>query len=263
MNKKLIVFDMDGTLNLGNTLIDGVLPVFDYLKKKNINFLFFTNNSSHTLEHYHQKMMKLGIECDLEKNFYSSTEVMIAYLKKHNFHKIFVIGNKCFRDKLSEHFKVVDRYSENNKVEAVVAGFSTELVYEELKSACFYLETQDIPFLAANGDFRCPIEGGLYIPDCGSMCKLISLCTNKEPIFMGKPNPEIIDFLMDKYGVTKDEILVVGDRLYTDILIGVNAKVDSLCVLTGEATKEDIDKSPYKPTYVLNSVAQMIDLLEK
>ena len=232
MNKKLIIFDMDGTVYLGANLIDGALDAFDYLKKNNIEYVFFTNNSSHDLEFYEKKVKNFGIECSL-------------------------------KDKLKKHFTLIDKYSENEEVDAVVAGFSTELVYQELKDACLYLETRDIPLIATNGDYRCPIEDGLYIPDCGGMCEWIRLCTGKTATVLGKPNPEIIYYLAKQFNVSLDEVLVVGDRLYTDILVGVNAKVDSLCVLSGESSLEDVKSYPHKPTYILKSIKELPDLLGK
>ena len=263
MNKKLIIFDMDGTIYLGKNLIDGTLEAFDYLQKHNIEYLFFTNNSSHDLDFYFKKVSAFGIACDLKHNFYSSTEVTISYLKDMGVKDIYVVGNKCLKDKLAKHFNYIDRYDSNKKIDAVVAGFSTELVYDELKGACLYLQTLDIPFIATNGDWRCPIEDGLYIPDCGGMCEWIYRCTGKRAKVMGKPNPEIIDYIAKEFKVSKDEILVVGDRLYTDILVGVNAGVDSLCVLSGESSLEDVQNYEHQPTYILDSIKDLPGLLEK
>ena len=263
MNKKLIIFDMDGTIYLGANLFPGVLDTFKYLNDHHIDYVFFTNNSSHDLEFYEKKMQAFGVPCSLEKNFYSSTEVSIAHLQELQVKKIYVVGNKCLKDKLKKHFVVVDRYQKGEKVDAVVCGFSTELVYDELKGACLYLEELDIPFIATNGDFRCPIEDGYYIPDCGGMIEWMRLCTGKKATVMGKPNPEIIDYLAKQFNVTKDEVLVVGDRLYTDILVGINAKVDTLCVLSGESSQKDIDEYPHKPTYILPSIKDLPALLEK
>ena len=260
--KKLIIFDMDGTIYLGKDLFDGVLSTFEYLNNNDIEYVFFTNNSSHDLEFYFNKITNFGIKCDLKHNFYSSTEVTISHLITKGVKKIFVIGNKCLKDKLAPHFELVNSYDKDNKIDAVVAGFSTELVYQELKDACLYLETQDIEFIATNGDYRCPIEDGLYIPDCGGMCEWIYRCTGKKAKVMGKPNPEIIDYLASEFSVSKKEILVVGDRLYTDILVGVNAEVDTLCVLSGESSIQDIDAYEYKPTYVLDSIKDLPELLE-
>ena len=263
MNKKLIVFDMDGTVYLGKNLIDGGLETFKYLKDNNIDYLFFTNNSSHDLDFYFKKVSDFGIECSLEHNFYSSTEITIEYLKEENAKKIFVIGNKCLKDKLAKHFEITTVYDPKVHVDAVVAGFTTELVYKELKDTSLYLQTTDIPFIATNGDYRCPIEDGLYIPDCGGMCEWLRLVTGKTAKVMGKPNPVVVESIMKKYKVTKEEILLVGDRLYTDILVGVNAGVDTLCVLSGECSQEDIDNYPYKPTYILKSIKDLPALLKK
>ena len=254
---------MDGTIYLGKNLIPGSLEAFNYLNKKNIEYVFFTNNSSHDLDFYFKKITDFGIKCDLKHNFYSSTEVTISHLLDRNVKDIYVIGNKCLKDKLEKHFNLIKEFKKDLKIDAVVAGFSTELVYQELRDAALYLETQDVPFIATNGDWRCPIEDGLYIPDCGGMCEWLYHTTGKKATVMGKPNPEIIDYLAKEFGVSKDEVLVVGDRLYTDILVGVNAKVDTLCVLSGESSLEDVNNYPHKPTYILNSIKELPDLLDK
>ena len=263
MKKKLIIFDMDGTIYLGKNLLPGVLETFQYLNEKKIDYVFFTNNSSHDLDFYFKKISDFGISCSLEKNFYSSTEVTISYLKDHNIKKLYCIGNKSLKNKFKKHFDYIDRYDESVDVEAVVCGFSTELVYDELKGACLYLQKKDIPFIATNLDYRCPIEDGLYIPDCGGMCEWIYRCSRKKATVMGKPNPTVIDYLAKKFNVKKDEILVVGDRLYTDILVGVNAKVDTLCVLSGESSLEDVKKYEHQPTYILDSIKDLPTLLKK
>ena len=263
MQKKLIIFDMDGTIYLGKDLFDGALECFDYLNKNNIEYVFFTNNSSHDLEFYHQKMERFGIKCDLKKNFYSSTEVTIAHLLDLNVKDIYVIGNQCLKDKLAPHFRLVKEYQKGAKVDAVVAGFSTELTYKELQDGCLFLETNDCLFIATNGDWRCPIEDGLYIPDCGGMCEWIFRCTGKKATVLGKPNPEIIYYLAKQFNVSLDDVLVVGDRLYTDIQVAMNAKVDSLAVLSGESSLEDINNYPEKPTFILDSIKDLPKLLEE
>lgn len=261
--KKLIIFDMDGTIYLGKNLIDGSLETFQALKKDNVEYVFFTNNSSHDLDFYFDKIKNFGIECDREKNFYSSTEVAISYLKEKGLKRLFVIGNKSLKDKIAKDFEIVKNYSENTEIDGVLAGFSTELVYQELRDACLFLQTRDIPFIATNGDYRCPIEDGLYIPDCGGMIEWMRLCTNKKARVMGKPDPEVIYTLAKKFNVGLKDILVVGDRIYTDILVGVNANVDSVMVLSGETKLEDLKNYDYKPTYILNSIKELPDLLKK
>lgn len=254
---------MDGTIYLGKDLIPGSLEAFEYLNKENIEYVFFTNNSSHDLDFYYKKICDFGIKCDRNKNFYSSTELAIDYLKEQGFKKLFVIGNKSLKDKLSKDFELVTKYDEKIKLDGVLAGFSTELVYQELRDACLYLQTQDAPFFATNGDYRCPIENGLYIPDCGGMIEWMRLATNKTARVMGKPDPQVIYTLAKKFNVDLKDVLVVGDRIYTDILVGVNAKVDSVMVLSGETKMEDLKKYSYRPTYIINSIKELPDLLKK
>lgn len=263
MSKKLIILDMDGTIYLGKDLIAGTLETFEYFKNNNIDFVFFTNNSSHDLDFYYKKIKEFGIDCDPNKNFYSSTEVAISYLKEHGFRKLFVVGNKSLKDKLSNDFEIITKYEESAQIDGVLAGFSTELVYQELRDSCLFLQTRDIPFFATNGDYRCPIEDGLYIPDCGGMIEWMRLCSGKKARVMGKPDPEVIYTLAKRFGVKLDEVLVVGDRIYTDILVGVNAKVDTVMVLSGETTLKDLEKYSYRPTYIIDSIKELPDLLKK
>lgn len=260
MKKKLILFDMDGTIYLGNEVFPYTKKVFEYLKKNNIEYVFLTNNSSHDIEFYFNKVSKMGIDCTID-NFYSSIETTITQLKEINAKRIFVVGNECLINKLKPHFTIIDKYSPEEHVDCVVAGFYTELVYSRLRDACLYLETSNCGFYATNGDYRCPIEGNLFIPDCGGMIEWMRLCTGKTATVLGKPNPRMINDLMNKYGVSKEETLCVGDRLYTDIAVANNAGVDSLCVLSGECTLEDINKSEHKPTYIRESIESLIEML--
>ena len=263
MSKKLIVFDMDGTIYLGKDLIPGSLETFKQLNKENIDYVFFTNNSSHDLDFYYEKIKNFGIKCDREKNFYSSTEVAISYLKEQGLKRIFVIGNKSLKNKLEKDFVLIDKYDEKTQIDGVLAGFSTELVYQELRDACLYLQTRDIPFIATNGDYRCPIEDGLYIPDCGGMIEWMRLCSGKTARVMGKPDPEVVYTLAKKFNASLDEIVVVGDRIYTDILVGINAKVDNVMVLSGETTMEDLKNYSYRPKYIIDSIKELPELLKR
>ena len=254
---------MDGTLYLGKNLFDGVKELFDFLIEKKIDYVFFTNNSSHDLDFYYEKMKGFGIPCTLEDNFYSSSEITISYLLKNNVKTIFPVCNKSLINKLKPHFNIVTEYHPEIKIDAVVAGFYTELIYQRLQDACLYLENQNPMFVATNGDYRCPIENKNYIPDCGGMIEWMKMTTGKEATVMGKPNPEVINYFLDKYDLKKEDLLVVGDRLYTDILVGVNAEVDTLCVLSGECNMEDINNYPHKPTYIKESVTSLIDMLKE
>ena len=127
MHKKLVIFDMDGTVYLGKDLFDGALETFQYLKDNHIDFVFFTNNSSHDLEFYHQKMTAFGLDCDLKKNFYSSTEVTISHLLKLGVKDIYVIGNKKIMLK-GDYNEIVKNDNELAKV-----GIEIPLMIKEAK----------------------------------------------------------------------------------------------------------------------------------
>lgn len=259
--KKLAIFDMDGTIYLGKDLIPGALDTLNTLERNGVHIVFFTNNSSHDLDFYEKKMRAFGFDCNVDEHFCSSTEITIAHLLNEGAKTLYVVGNASMKRKFALHFNMVESYDKDQKIDAVVCGFSTELVYQELKDACLYLLTNDCKFYATNGDYRCPIEDGLYIPDCGGMIEWLRLATGKKATVLGKPSPVVVETLMKKYGVNKDETFVVGDRLYTDILVGVNAGVDSICVLSGEASLKDVKNYEYKPTYILNSIAEIPALL--
>ena len=138
-----------------------------------------------------------------------------------------------------------------------MVGFDSELTGEKLRTTCEMLTKLNVPYYATNPDWVCPVDFG-YIPDCGSMCFGIEKATGKMPEFIGKPQPTMINIVMRKFGYDKSETVVLGDRLYTDIASGVNAGVDTVMVLSGEATMDDYVKSDVKPTFVLNSVKDIV-----
>ena len=115
----------------------------------------------------------------------------------------------------------------------------------------------NVPYYATNPDWVCPVDFG-YIPDCGSMCFGYEKATGKTPIFIGKPSPIMINEVAKKFSVNKSQIVVIGDRLYTDIAAGENAGVDTVLVLSGEATIESMQNFSEKPTYVFNGVWEIL-----
>ena len=251
---------MDGTVYLGDHLFKGAKETFEYFKQNDISFVFLTNNSSHSLPFYVDKIKRMGIDCN-EDNFYSSIETTIKYLEDNNINYIYVLGVKTFKDELKKHFNVIENYDDKNIPEVVLVSFDTELVYDELRIACLYIQ-KGSKFIATNMDYRCPIEDGLYIPDCGGLCKWITMCTDKQPIFLGKPEPTMIYQVMEKFNVSKEETMMVGDRYYTDIVAGINANVDTVAVLSGETTLEEFKNANKKPTYIIDSIADLISLLK-
>ena len=144
--------------------------------------------------------------------------------------------------------------------EVVVTSFDTELDYHKLCVTCDYVR-EGLPFVATHPDFNCPTATG-FIPDIGSFHALIEASTGRRPdIVVGKPNGEMINYMLNLTGSERERSAVVGDRLYTDVASGVNNGLRGIMVLSGEATLDDLDASPVKPDLIFSSVKEMIPLL--
>ena len=149
-----------------------------------------------------------------------------------------------------------------SKTECIVMGFDTELTFQKLHDVSYLLLTQpELPYIATNPDWVCPTSFG-YVPDCGSFAEMLRHATGKTPTFIGKPMPEMIYLAMEKFGYTKDETVIVGDRIYTDIASGFNAGVDTVLVLSGESTREDAAASEKKPTYILENIRELYNIIK-
>lgn len=252
--KKLFLFDMDGTIYEEEHVFDGTQQLLKYIKDIGGEYVFITNNSSKSVDDYVNKIMKLGIDGKYD-NFFTSSQATISYIK-NNYHnaKVYCQGTRSLINEL--RIAGINITETVEKVDVVLVGFDTELTSQKLRNTCEILSTQNVIFLATNPDLRCPVNYG-YIPDCGSICKLIEDATGKRPIYIGKPEPTMVYGAMNKFGYSKEDTVVVGDRLYTDIATGLNAGVTTVCVLTGEATIEEIDEGDVKPTFIFDSVKEM------
>lgn len=257
LNKKLFLFDQDGTIYLDDKLFDGVLELMDKIKNDGGNYVFITNNSSKSVTDYVKKLNVLGLKDVTEQNFFTSTQAAaLLFREKFNDQLIYVQGTRSFVKELKESgLNVTEDYTDC--AVAILVGFDLELNMEKLRKTCKMLTKHDIPYYATNPDWVCPVDFG-YIPDCGSMCFGLEKATGKAPIYIGKPMPQMIYSAMKKFNATKEQTVVFGDRLYTDIASGVNAGVDTVFVLSGEATLKDMEESDVKPTFVLNSVKDLL-----
>lgn len=256
--KKLWLFDMDGTIYEEETLFDGTLELLNHINNEGGRYVFITNNSSKSVVDYVKKVNGLGIHADKE-NFFTSAQATILWLKKNKpGARVYCQGTRSLVDEL----KAADiSVTENvEPVDVALVGFDTELTTEKLRKTCEILTKQDVIFLATNPDFVCPVSFG-FIPDCGSICGMITNATKKEPTYIGKPEPTMVNIVREKYRAGREETVVVGDRLYTDIATGLNAGVTSICVLTGEATIEEIETGKIKPTFVFNNVKEIYHCL--
>lgn len=248
------LLDMDGTIYLGDELIPGAKEFLKEIREKGKSYIFLTNNSSKNKEAYIEKLTKLGIDAEL-KDIFTSGDATIYYLKKHTTYKnIFLLGTPSLEKAFTDAgFNVFTKRSES--VECVVLGFDTTLTYEKLWAACDYV--RELPYVATHPDFNCPLEGGKFMPDIGAMIAFIKAATDKEPTVIGKPKDHMLNAILDTYGLAKEDVAMVGDRLYTDIKMGYDLGVKSVLVLSGETTMEDYDKSEIKADFIFDSVKEL------
>lgn len=256
LNKiRLFVFDLDGTVYIENKLIEGALDLFNFFLQKNISYSFITNNSSTSSFHYIEKIKSLGIDCS-EKNIFTSGMSLGLYLKEmEETPKIYLVGTKSFEEELKQYIKNVFT-SHNDDINTVVVGFDKELTYKKIEEACYYISS-GANFFATNIDLVCPIKDGKFIPDCGSICQLITNSTGIHPTYFGKPEKNMIDYISRLFDLDVSEIAIVGDRLYTDIALGKNSGCTSICLLTGETSVEMIESSSIKPDYIFSSIKEL------
>ena len=216
ISKQVYFFDLDGTLYLGNNLFKGVPHLIEVLRQKKKKFFFLSNNSSKSTNDYLKKLNKFNLNINRE-NLILSLHPTIDYLKKKDYKRIFLLGTQSLKDEFkSEGFKLTE---ENPEI--LVLAFDQELTYERLVKASHFLQNKNIPYVATHIDNRCPTETG-YIPDAGGIAALLYKATERMPRVFGKPNKEMLLFKLEQLGISPNNALIFGDRLYTDIKMGMD-----------------------------------------
>ncbi len=253
-NKKLFLLDMDGTIYIDTELFDGTLDFLSRVRDTGGRYLFLTNNSSKGVDAYVKKLASMGIVAT-EDVFLTSVNATVVYLRE-NFSDtlIYASGTRSFVEQLSvSGLNITTELS--NDIGCFVMGFDTELTFDKLERACIILN-RGVPYIATNPDPVCPTWYG-SVPDCGSVADMLYNATKRRPKFIGKPSPEMINLALEKTGYSRDEAVIVGDRLYTDIRSGVNAGISSAFVLSGEGTLEDLKDYDFSPTYIFKNIREM------
>lgn len=252
--KKFFLLDMDGTIYLDNDLFDGTLDFLAKVKNKGGKYLFVTNNSSKSVDAYVNKLERLGISACAD-DFLTSTDATVLYLNaNHPGKKFYSMGTRSFTEQLKNSGVNVTTELEDDIFGLVISN-DTELTFKKLDDACILLG-KGVEYIATNPDWVCPTSYG-YVPDCGSFAEMLEHATGRKPLFIGKPKPEMLLLAMEKYGYSKDDTVMIGDRVYTDIASGYNAGVDTIFVLSGEGTIADAESSETKPTYIIENIREV------
>ncbi len=245
---KCFLFDLDGTIYLGDNLLPGVHEFTNYLDQHKIPYYFLTNNSSRSRADYVTKLARLGLPVP-EEQIFSSGEATAIYLRKQKpGARLFLVGTPSLLKEFSQYgFELVEE-----DPDYAVLGFDTTLTYEKIRKLCDFVRAGK-PYIATHPDINCPTETG-FIPDIGAMMALVKASTGRDAdVIVGKPYPPMVAAITEKTGFAAHEIVMVGDRLYTDIALG-KAGLSTVLVLSGEAKREEIPNAPHQPDYVVQDI---------
>ena len=247
--KKSYLIDMDGVLVRGRTPIPGAQQFLARLVETQTPFLILTNNPIHSPRDLQLRLAEIGLDV-AEKNLFTSALATAQFLAQQRPHgTAFVIGEMG----LNEAVHQVGYVLTSINPDYVVLGDTTFYNIDQITQAV-RLVAAGARFIATNPDVVGPVEGGL-MPACGAMAALIEKATGVRPYFIGKPNPLMMRRALNHLGAHSEGTIMVGDRMDTDIIAGMEAGMETVLVLTGVTRAEDVDRFPYRPTRVLPSVA--------
>lgn len=246
------ISDMDGVIYHGNRLLPGVIEFVNWLKKENKEFLFLTNSSERTPRELQQKLQRLGLEVD-ESHFYTSAMATASFLSSQRpGGSAYVIGDAGLTNALYE----VGFSMNDINPDYVIVGETRTYSYEKIEQAV-RLVFNGAKLIGTNPDLTGPTERGI-VPATRALMSPIELATGKQAYYIGKPNPLIMRNALKKLGCRLEEAVIVGDRMDTDIIAGIESEIDTILVLSGVTAREDIDRFPYKPNYILNGVGDIL-----
>lgn len=248
---KSYLIDMDGVMVRGNEMVPGADAFVERLHQKAVKFLILTNNPMYTPVDLQHRLQRLGIRVTTD-HFYTSALATAAFLnvQKPN-GTAFVLGESG----LSEALHEVGYILTDHLPDYVVLGETMSYSYARITQAVRLIE-EGARFIATNPDASGPGEGGL-VPACGAVAALIQTATGVKPYFVGKPNPLMMRSALRYMGEHSENAIMVGDRMDTDIRTGTESGMETVLVLTGVTTREMVERFPYRPTRIVNSVADL------
>ncbi len=251
-NKSGFIIDMDGVIYHGNKLLPGVNEFLSWMENSGKKYLFLTNASERTPKELHEKLKRLGITVGVE-HFYTSALATAGFLASQKPEgSAYIIGDAGLIHAL---YNV--GYSINNvNPDYVVVGDTHGYNFEKIQEAV-NLVLNGAKLIGTNPDITGPVEHGIA-PSTKALIAPIEIATGKKAYFVGKPNPLMMRIALKKIEVQREKAIVIGDRMDTDIRCGLESEIDTLLVLSGITSREDIDKFPYHPQYVLGGVVDLV-----
>jgi NagD protein len=250
-SKKAFICDMDGVIYHGNRIIPHVEDFVNWLKKNDKDFLFLTNSSERSPRELAQKLARMGLKVD-ESHVYTSALATASFLSSQcSGGSVYVIGEPGLTFALYEA-----GFSMNDvNPDYVVFGETRSLNYEKIEKAV-RLVMNGAKLIGTNSDLTAPSENGI-IPACRALVSPIEMTTGKSAYFVGKPNPLMMRHALKKLGCHRIEAAIIGDRMDTDIVAGIESELDTVLVLSGVSTLETVSAFPYRPKYILRDVGEI------
>ena len=247
------IIDMDGVIYHGNKLLPGVPEFLKWLEESGKKYLFLTNSSERTPRELHEKMKRLGIIIG-EEHFYTSalaTATFLASQKPNG--SAFIIGDAGLI-----HAMYSVGYSVNNvSPDYVVVGDTRSYNFSMIEQA-LNLVMKGAKLIGTNPDASGPVESGI-VPSTRALISPIEVASGKKAYYVGKPNPLMMRIALKKLGVKREDAIVIGDRMDTDVRCGMESEIDTLLVLSGITSLAEIDYFPYRPTFVLDGVVSLVE----
>lgn len=253
IDKKLYVFDMDGTIYLGENVFPFAVAYIKKLRLQGRRVLFFTNNASKSPKFYINRLSRMGFE-PRRGELLTSGDVTIRFLKEKRAGKsVYLLGTNLLKQSFTDAGIAL-----SDNADIVVSSFDTELTYAKLERACTLIRG-GAEYLCTHPDFNCPTETG-FIPDSGAIAAAITASTGVKPRFFGKPYADTAEMIFSYTGIEAKDACIFGDRLYTDIALGKNSGMTAVLVLSGETKKSELDGlSPEQmPDIVLDSIKDLL-----
>jgi len=253
-NKKAFICDMDGVIYHGNKLLPGVLEFVQWLQRENKKFVFLTNSSARTLRELSEKLARMGLKVD-ESHFYTSARATAAFLASQlPGGSAYVIGDAGIINALYDA-----GYSINDtNPDYVVVSESANYDYARICHAT-KLVLNGAKLIGTNPDLTGPADGGQIIPATGSLLAPIELATGSKAYYVGKPNPLMMRNALKKLGCRREETAIIGDRMDTDIIAGIESEIETVLVLSGVTEESDIKRYPYRPHHVYPDVGSLLE----
>jgi NagD protein len=250
--KQGFIIDMDGVLYHGNHLLPGAKDFVNWLKAEDKSFLFLTNSSERSQRELQQKLARLGIDVG-EEHFYTSALATAGFLASQcPDGSVYVIGEAGLMNALyNAGFSMNDV-----NPDYVVVGDTRAYSYEKIEKAV-HLVLNGAKLIGTNPDMTGPSEKGI-VPSTRALIAPIELATGKHAYFVGKPNPLIMRHALKKLSCRPEDSAIIGDRMDTDIVAGIESGIDTILVLSGVSTRQTVTLFPYRPGYILNGVGDIL-----